>query len=562
MIDAPFFVKRLSLPGRHPIWLFLALVIAGLIAIPVFAVVSSLFSINWALWQQLAETVLGEYILNSLILMLGVGLGVLVLGVSTAWLVTLCQFPGSRYLEWGLLLPLSAPAYLLAYTYTNLLDYYGPVQSWLRDLLGWQSATDYWFPSIRSLWGAMALFVLVLYPYVYLLARVAFLEQGLACLEASRSLGCGPWQSFWRVALPLARPAIVSGVALALMETLNDFGTVQYFGVNTFTTGIYNTWFGQGERNGAAQLAVLLMLFILALLLLEAWSRQRAKYYQTSSAHHPLPRYALKGWRCLAALILTGLPLLLGFVAPATYLAYLCWAYAQEVGENNFFQLASHSLLVSSMTAVLAVVLGLVLAYGQRLEQGLLLRIAVRIAALGYAIPGSVIAVGVLIPAGYFDNRLDAWMRATFGLSTGLLLSGTLVILVYAYLVRFLAVGFGALESSLTKIKPSLDDAARSLGKSPLQVLLNVHLPLMSGGILTAVMLVFVDVMKELPATLVIRPFNFDTLAIRVYQYASDERLTEAAAPALAIIVVGLLPVILLSVQIAKSRPPSSSRLS
>jgi iron(III) transport system permease protein len=325
------------------------------------------------------------------------------------------------------------------------------------------------------------------------------------------------------------------------METLNDFGTVQYFGVNTFTTGIYDTWFGQGERNGAAQLAVVLMLFILALLLLESWSRQRAKYYQTSSAYHPLPRYTLRGWRCLGAWLLTAIPLLLGFIAPVAYLAHLCWAYAQEIGENNFVQLASHSLLVSSVTAVLAVILGLVLAYGQRLEKGRLLQAAVRIAALGYAIPGSVIAVGVLMPAGYLDNRLDAWMRANFGLSTGLLLSGTLVILVYAYLVRFLAVGFGALESSLAKIKPSLDDAARSLGQSPLRVLLTIHLPLMSGGLLTAIMLVFVDVMKELPATLVIRPFNFDTLAIRVYQYASDERLTEAAAPALAIILRGLI---------------------
>lgn len=560
MTDAPFSLKLLFLSGRNPLWLFLALLIAGLIAIPVLAILSSLFSINQSLWQQLAETVLGEYILNSLILMVGVGLGVLGLGVSTAWLVTLCQFPGSRPLEWALLLPLSSPAYLLAYTYTNLLDYYGPVQSWLRALFGWQAATEYWFPSIRSLGGALGLFVLVLYPYVYLLARMAFLEQGLACLEASRSLGCGPWRSFWRVALPLARPAIVSGVALALMETLNDFGTVQYFGVNTFTTGIYNTWFGLGERNGAAQLAVVLMIFILALLLLEAWSRQRAQYYQATSTHALLPRYALKGWRCLGAWMLTGIPLLLGFVVPVTYLAHLCWAYAQDVGENNFFQLASHSLLVSSVTAGLAVVFGLVLAYGQRLEKGLLLRTAVRIAALGYAIPGSVIAVGVLIPAGYLDNRLDSWMRATFSLSTGLLFSGTLVILVYAYLVRFLAVGFGALESSLAKIKPSLDDAARSLGQSPLRVLLTIHVPLMMGGILTAVMLVFVDVMKELPATLVIRPFNFDTLAVRVYQYASDERLTEAAAPALAIILVGLVPVIFLSIQIAKSRPQQNAQ--
>ncbi len=546
------------LPWRGHFWALGVLAIAALITIPIFAVVSSVFSIQSEIWRELLETVLGEYILNSLLLMLGVGGGVLVLGVGLAWLVTMCDFPGARCWEWALLLPLSAPSYLLAYTYTNLLDYYGPVQSALRFLLGWESGQDYWFPNVRSLWWAIALFILVLYPYVYLLARMAFLEQGMATLEASRSLGCNPWQGFWRVALPLARPAIAAGVALALMETLNDFGTVQYFGINTFTTGIYNTWFGLGEQDAAAQLAVVLMIFILGLILLELWSRRRAKYYQVSSRHHHLIRYPLRGWRALGALGLSLLPIIWGFLAPTAYLLHLGLAYAQEVGENNFFQLASHSLILASLTALIVVVLGLLLAYGQRLEPKPLIRTAVKIASLGYAIPGSVIAVGVLIPAGFLDNSLDAWMRSVFNLSTGLLLSGTIAILIYAYSVRFLAVGFGALETSLGKIKPSLDDAARSLGRSPWQILLKIHLPLIWSGILTAVMLIFVDVMKELPATLVIRPFNFDTLAVRVYQYASDERLNEAAMPALAIIAAGLIPVIFLSFQIAQSRPQSS----
>lgn len=507
------------------------------------------------MFRHLWETVLGEYIRNSLALMVGVGTGVLFLGVGTAWLVTMCRFPGYRWLEWALLLPLAAPAYLLAYSYSNLLDYYGPVQGLLRSIFGWQSAPEYWFPNIRSLWGAIAVLALVSYPYVYLLARLAFLEQGICTLEASRSLGCNPWQSFTRVALPLARPAIAAGLALVLMETLNDFGTVQYFGVNTFTTGIYSTWFGFGERQGATQLAAFLMIFVFILIVLERWSRRQAKFYQTSSPKQNLPRYQLRGLRAFTALGFCLFPFLLGFLAPAGYLLYLTIAYAQETSNNNFFQLASHSLILSGLTAAIALVLGLVLVYGQRLSGQTLTNFAVKVAAMGYAIPGSVIAVGVLVPAGNFDNWLANWWEQIWGVNIGLVLSGTIAVLVYAYLVRFLAVALGSLEGSLGKIKPTLDDAARSLGKNPTQILWQVHAPLMTGGLLTAVMLVFVDVMKELPATLVIRPFNFDTLAIRVYQYASDERLVEAAAPALTIILAGMLPVIFLSVQIARSRP-------
>ncbi|AGF52325.1 iron utilization protein [Synechocystis sp. PCC 6803] len=536
-------------------WVLTSLLIAVWIAVPVIFVFLGIFSWQGEIFSHLWATVLGEYIRNSLALMLGVGAGVFVLGVGTAWLVTMCRFPGCRWLEWALLLPLSAPAYLLAYGYSNLLDFYGPVQTLLRSIFGWQSAPEYWFPQIRSLWGAIAILALVSYPYVYLLARIAFLEQGVCTLEASRSLGCNPWQSFSRVALPLARPAIAAGLALVMMETLNDFGTVQYFGVNTFTTGIYSTWFGFGERQGATQLAAFLMIFVFLLVVLERWSRRQAKFYQSSSPHQNLPRYQLRGLRAIGALAFCLFPFLLGFLIPASYLLYLTVSYAQEVRNNNFFQLASHSLILSFLTAAIALVIGLILVYGQRLSRQPLTSFAVKVASMGYAIPGSVIAVGVLIPAGNFDNWLADWWENMWGVKIGLLLSGTIAILVYAYLVRFLAVALGSLEGSLGKIKPTLDDAARSLGKSPSQILWQVHTPLMTGGLLTAVMLVFVDVMKELPATLVIRPFNFDTLAIRVYQYASDERLIEAAAPALTIILAGMLPVIFLSVQIARSRP-------
>lgn len=535
-------------------WTIGVLLVALLIATPILFIVASVFAETGEIWEHLATTVLPEYLKNSFTLMIGVGIGVTMIGVGTAWLVTMCQFPGSKMLEWALLLPLAAPAYLLAYTYTHLLDFFGPVQTTLRSVFGWASVNDYWFPEIRNIWGAIAMLILVLYPYVYLLVRVAFLEQATATLEASRCLGCNPWRSFVTVALPLARPAIASGVALVLMETLGDFGTVQYFGVTTFTTGIYRTWFGMGERLAAAQLAAVLMIFIAILILLERLSRSKARYYQAGSSYQSPPKHQLSGIRAFGAMMACTLPITFGFVVPASYLVYLTVANAQYTLDESFWDLARHSLTLAIISAILASAIALFLAYGQRQGKSWLLNLGVRISAMGYAIPGTVIAVGVLIPVTRLDKTVDSWMRATFDVSPGLLLSGTVTALIFAYLVRFLAVSFNAVESSLEKIKPSLDEASRSLGHSVSSTLLHVHTPLMWGGILTAVMLVFVDVMKELPATLIMRPFNFDTLAVQVYQYASDERLIEAAAPALTIILVGIIPVIFLSFKIAQSR--------
>lgn len=536
------------------LWTIIVIAIALMIATPIIFVFSSVFTNSGEIWQHLLNTVLKDYILNSCWLILGVGTGVLIIGVGTAWLVTMCRFWGSSWLEWLLLLPLAAPAYLLAYAYANMLDYFGPVQMFLRELFGWTTIRDYWFPNVRSLWGAILMLTLVLYPYVYLLARVAFLEQSVCALEASRSLGCNPWRSFFTIALPLARPSIMAGLALALMETLNDFGTVEYYGVSTFTTGIYRTWLGMGERAAAAQLAALLMLFILALIVFERISRQQAKYYQVANSRKQLPRYELGLIRGIVAGIVCLLPVTLGFFIPAWYLGKLTWLNLENAFDQDFWSLTNHSFTTAIATAFIATIISLIMAYGQRLQPNWTMRSGVRIAAMGYAIPGSVIAVGTLIPLGSFDNNLDRFMQNHFGISTGLLLSGTVFSLIFAYLVRFLAVAFSSVESSLNKITPSLDDASRSLGYGATNTLVKVHAPLMSGGLLTAAMLVFVDVMKELPATLVIRPFNFDTLAVRVYQYASDERLIDAAAPALAIVVVGIIPVIFLTWRISHSR--------
>ncbi len=548
-------VRTASRPSLgNTLWVAIAIAIALIVATPIFAILLAAAADSGAVWQHLAATVLPTYVRNSLWLLLGVGLGTAVIGTATAWLVALCEFPGRRWWAALLVLPLAAPAYLLAYTYTELLDYYGPVQTVLRQLAGWQSARDYWFPPIRSLPGAIALLILVLYPYVYLLARVAFREQSARALEASRCLGCGPWRSFARIALPLARPAIAAGTALALMETLSDFGTVEYFGVPTFTTGIYRTWLGMGERLAAAQLAACLLGFIAVLVALERWSRRQARYHQTTACRPA--RYRLAGGAAGLAIATCALPVALGFGLPVGLLLYLTLREPQQLWRSDFIAAGQHSLILAILTAALAVLLAAIIAYGQRLQPTRGLRLAARVASLGYAVPGSAIAVGVLVPIGRLDNALDAWLQAWFGISTGLLLSGTIAALIFAYLVRFLAVAFNGLEASLSRIAPNLDEAARNLGRGPTGVLLAIHLPLLRGGLLSAAMLVFVDAMKELPATLVIRPFNFDTLAVQVYQYASDERLAAAAAPALAIVLVGLLPTLLLN---ARAQRPANS---
>jgi iron(III) transport system permease protein len=541
----------------HQPWTIASVTIALLVSLPLLAVLSGILGDTRSVWQHLISTVLGEYIANSLLLMVGVGLGVTVLGTALAWVVTMCQFPGVRLFQWALLLPLAAPAYILAYSYTELLEYYGPVQTTLRSVFHWETARDYWFPNVRSLWGAIVMFVLVLYPYVYLLARSAFLNQSNVTLEASRSLGCTPWQGFRQVALPLARPAIAAGLSLALMETLNDYGTVDYFAVPTLTIGIFRTWFGAGERLAATQLAVLLLGFMAMLLVIERWSRQHQRYYQIANRDQSAPKYRLSRSRGWLVTVACALPIGFGFGVPSGLLISLLGASpaggdrdaVSTAVDQRFGSFATHSLTLAIVAAAIALGVAVVLAYGQRLQPTRVNQVATQMATLGYAIPGAVIAVGAMVPLGRLDNAIDAGMRSAFGVSTGLLLSGTIAALIFAYLVRFLAVAFGAVAASLENIKPNLDDASRSLGDRPGATLWKIHLPLMRGGLVSAAILVFVDVMKELPATLIMRPANFDTLATRVYNLAADERLAEAALPALAIVVVGLLPVILLSWQ-------------
>ena len=528
-----------------------AVAVAGVLAVPVLVVVSSVFAPMGDAWEHLAATVLPEYIANTLWLMLWVGFGVSVIGVATAWLTTLCRFPGRGFFEWALILPLAVPAYVMAYAYTDFLQFTGPVQAWLRAAFGW-GPRDYWFPDVRSLSGAAVIFSFVFYPYVYLLARAAFLEQAAGMVEAGRSLGYGSWRSFFHLALPLARPGIAAGIALALMETLADFGTVVYFALPTFTTGIYRTWLSLGDRVAAAQLAAALLGFVALVLLAERLSRGRARF-DNRSARRLVPQ-RLRGMRALGAVLACALPVVIGFAVPAAILLDLSLSEGELHFGARYFTLVFNSVSLSAITAVCAVMLALLLAYAARSSGNLIAPAAHRLAGLGYAVPGAVIAVGILIPVTRLDHALSGWLQSWFGLSVGLIFTGGIAALVYAYLVRFMAVALQSVEAGLTKVTPSMDDAARSLGTPALGILTRVHVPLLAPSLLTAALMVFVDVMKELPATFMMRPFNFDTLAVHAYNLASDERLSELAAPALTIVVVGLVPLVVLSRSLVRAR--------
>jgi iron(III) transport system permease protein len=522
-----------------------AVAAAVLLTFPLFAVLANVLQAGGGSFAHLAATVLPRYVGNTALLLLGVSWGVISIGVLSAWLVTAYQFPGRRVLEWALMLPLAMPAYVMAYAYTDWLQFTGPVQTLLRELFGWR-AREYWFPEIRSLWGAAAMLSFALYPYVYLIARTAFLDLSRHAVEAGRLAGLTAWRSFFHVAVPLARPAIAAGTALALMETLADFGTVSYFAVDVFTTGIFKAWLSMGDSVAAAQLSSCLLAFVAVLLALERASRGRAAYH-SGAARKRLPPQPLHGPFAALALFACAAPVVFGFLLPMGILLELAFGDPDVRWGLRVFALIGNSTSVAAITACAAVLLAALMAYAARLVRRPLVTLANRAASLGYAIPGAVIAVGVLVPLGRLDNWFADLIEQAFGLQVGLLLTGTIVALVYAYLVRFLAIALQTVEAGLAKVRPSMDDAARSLGASPGATLRRVHVPLLASSFSAAALLVFVDVMKELPATFALRPFNFDTLAVEAYHLAKDERLAEAAVPSLVIVAVGLLPLLFVS---------------
>ena len=522
---------------------FPILLITLMIAGPIIAILWLASFPSDDIWNHLIQPVLFRYTYTTCFLMIGVGIGTLLIGVSSAWLVTCCEFSGRRHFEWALLLPMAIPAYIIAFIYTDLLEYSGTVQESLRIFFSWKSPSDYWFPEIRSLGGAIFMMTFVLYPYVYLLSRVSFAEQSSSIIEVSRTLGRGPWDTFFRISIPLARPSLAIGVSLVLMEVLNDFGTVDFFAIETFTAGIYDVWMNMDSISGASQLSVALLIFVLFLLFTEKWGRRKQTFSNNTKTKKPIRRYQLQGYKSSISFFVCLIPILFGFILPSLILIRDSFIF-YDFGDNfEFLKTMSNSFILSSLSAVTTTIFGIFLGYGQRIRKNKFIRGLIRFCSIGYAIPGSVLAVGVII----FFGKIDEFLNFIFEVTGEISLSGTLIIIIYAYSVRFLALSFGSIESSLSKVTPNMDAASRTLGMNSRKTLFKVHIPIIQKGVLASAILVFVDCMKELPMTLILRPFNFETLSTNVYQFASDELFEESALTALAIVLTGVIPVIILS---------------
>lgn len=540
-------------------WSLTAVLVSLLTLAPIASIAILALQPSGDTWPHLVANVLPRAVQRTLGLMAGVGALSLVIGTGTAWLVTMYRFPGRRFFQWLLLLPLAIPTYIIAYCYLELLDYSGVVQTALRDMFGWQDARSYWFPDIRTLGGAIFVMSAVLYPYVYITARASFLAQSVCVLEVSRTLGQGARSTFWRIALPLARPALAAGLALTLMETLNDIGAVEFFGVKTLTVAVYDTWLDRNSLAGASQIACVMLLFIFALLLFERSLRAHRRFHHTTGKYRDLTEEPLRGGAAILAVLACALPPLVGFLIPAGVLISDATAHLAAGLAPEFWLAARNSLLLAASAAGLAVILAVVLAYARRQTGSRLVHVASTLPAISYAVPGTVLAIGLLIPLAQLDNGIDAAMRSLFEVPTGLIFSGTAFALVVAYTIRFLAASLGAVEAGLSKISRHIDAAARTLGSTASETLWKVHLPLLRPALGAAALLVFVDSMKELPATLLLRPFNFDTLATQVFTLVSLYRYEEAGLSALTIVLVSLVPVLMLHGVIVAGRPGATS---
>lgn len=530
--------------------LIVLLMLASLVAMPFLAlIVLSFGGFDARLWLHLHRTVLWPAVGTTLMLMMLVGVAVTLIGVATAWLVSVCRFPGRNILSFALLLPLALPTYVSAFAYIEFLGFSGPLQSAIRALFGYQSVRDYWFPDYRSVAGAALVMSLVLYPYVYLTARASFTMQTASLFDASRTLGAGPWKLFFKIALPLARPAIIVGLALALMETVNDLGAVQFFGLRTLTTTVYEVWLNRSSLATASQIACLFLGVVVLLLWFERHARRAQRLYQNSGKSTDFEPITLHGARAVAAFAICALPVAFGFLVPVAVLGGSALRHVLLDGISDLAEPIVNSVSLGAVATLVTVSAGCFFAYLVTVSRSTLLAALVRFSTLGYAVPGAVLAVGVLYPLATFDNAVDGLMRATFGWKTGLILSGTGFALVYAYFIRFLPMAYGSCETGFQRLSPNFGFAARTLGRTQSAVLREIYLPLLQPALVTAAILVFVDCMKELPATLLLRPFNFNTLATRVYDSASLEVFEQGALPALAIVAVGLVPVILLSRQ-------------
>jgi len=529
-------------------WRFIPVLVAVLVLIPVGTILLSFLAPAGDVWQHLVETILPSLLINTFWLTLGVAASSALLGVSLAWFTAVCEFPGRKFFSWGLLLPLAIPAYVMAFVTLGLFDFTGPVQTLLRS---WVGPEQFWFPNVRGRLGVIIVMTLAFYPYVYLLARNAFLTQGKRSLEAAQSLGFNRMQGFLKVALPMARPWIASGVMLVLMETLADFGTVAVFNYDTFTTAIYKAWFSMFSLSAASQLASLLIVIVFVLIVMEQQFRSRMRYAETKHSSR-IPRIPLTGWRAWGVAGFALAILFFAFLLPITQL--IIWATDTFVEEFNQLYLGFlwHSLMLSGLAALLTCSVAVLVVYSARRHPDTVTRVAVRIATIGYALPGVVLAVGIFVPLAWLDNWLSEMAMQLFHIETGLLIQGTLAIMLIAYMTRFLAVGHNPIDSAMQRITFSIDEASMGLGLNGWSTLKRVHLPILKGGIFTAVTLVFVDVMKEMPITLMTRPFGWDTLAVRIFEMTSEGEWEQAALPAVALVLAGLIPIVLLTRQVEK----------
>jgi len=537
---------RRVIPGGG-IWSLGALLIALVVMAPIVAVLVIALTPSENIWPHLWGSTLPRYMRNTAILMLSVGVLSGIVGTGAAWLIARYRFPGSRWFEWLLLLPLAIPAYIGAYALVDLLEYAGPVQTGLRQLMGWKTARDYWFPEIRSLGAAVLVLTAALYPYVYLLVRAAFREQSGASEEVAMSLGANGMARFRRVGLPLARPAIAAGMAIVMMETVNDFGTVDYFAVQTLTTGIFSVWLDGNNAGGAAQIATTILVLVVLLVSLEKTSRRRIRFFSMSRQHRPVTRLPLQGARGWAAALACFIPFGFGFLLPAGVIGWHASNNASQWLDPGLISAFWNTLSVGGMAALLTVLGGIFMVYGVRLSGRALPRLMLPLTTIGYAAPGAVLGVGILIPLATIDHWLADAIEAGLGVDIGLVLTGSAFALVLAYSVRFFAIAQGAADAAMGRVSPSLPMAARSLGRSQGQVLRQIYFPLIRASVGSALLLVFVDCVKELPATLLLRPFNFNTLATRVHDQASLENLGDAAPAAVLVILVGLAAVALLA---------------
>ncbi|MDW6003051.1 ABC transporter permease [Vibrio mangrovi] len=531
---------------KHLFWKAGSLLIALVLVAPVVAIFYTAAGASGDVFLHLMSTVMSTYVWNTIIIAVGVMVCALLFGLPCAWLMAMCRLPSEKVLQWALVLPLAMPGYIVGYIFTDWFDYAGPIQVFLRHMTGWEGNT-YWFPDIRSLGGASLILGLVLYPYVYLMCRAAFMEQSVSLLQSARLLKCSGWESFLRISLPIARPAIAVGVSLVAMEAVGDFGTVSYFAVNTLTTAIYDTWLGYSNINAAAKISAMMLIIIFLLLSAERYSRRKQKLFQAQFSSHEDIRYVLHGWRKWLALFWCWGLVLIAFILPVIQLCDYAWIYFSQSWTASFHRYVLNSLQVSVIAACIAVVLAVMVNFYVRLSGARIGVASMRAASLGYAVPGTVLAIGVMVPVLMMDhlvNDIAKWMSWS---RPGLIFSGTVFALIMALLVRFTAVAIGSVENSLNKITPSLDMASRTMGYTPNQMLRWVHLPLIRRGCLIAGLLVFIESMKELNAALLLRPFNFETLATYVYNYASTEQLELAALPALILILVGLIPLILIN---------------